>query len=339
MMERIRKRRIGAAFTGFAILAAVAGLALGLGGSPADEEDPIVETVNGHEVRITPSGRRYVVDPDKLIGGGPAPDGIPSIDAPRYVSVEEAEAWIDDDEEVLALEVNGVVRAYPHQVLVWHEIVNDTIAGKPVAVTYCPLCGSGIAYERRLDGEPVEFGTSGKLYNSNLVMYDRTTGSYWTQIDGVSIVGELAGRELMPVSIDTVVWGEWKRFHPEAEVLSRETGFSRAYGSDPYAGYDESERLWFPVEARDDRIHPKAVVFGVEVDGVHLAFREDALLERLVLEHEVEGVPIVASRAHDGTVTVIREDTGNEVIKQRVFWFSWYAFHPDTRLVPPANDG
>ena len=128
-------------------------------------------------------------------------DGIPSIDNPKYVSVKEADEWIEDNELVLALIYKGVKRVYPLQILVWHEIVNDNIAGDPLLITYCPLCGSGIAFEGKIDvggkRKEVEFGTSGKLYNSNLVMYDRETQTYWTQIDGKAIIGELTGQELV----------------------------------------------------------------------------------------------------------------------------------------------
>jgi hypothetical protein len=162
-------------------------------------------------IKLTERGVKYIVDPDKIVSGGPPKDGIPSIDNPKYVTVEEADEWIQDNELVLAIIYKDVKRVYPLQIMVWHEIVNDNIAGDPVLITYCPLCGSGIAYERKINGEEVEFGTSGKLYNSNLVMYDRKTNSYWTQIDGLAIVGELTGMKLTPISLDTVVWRDWKR--------------------------------------------------------------------------------------------------------------------------------
>ncbi|MFQ6119316.1 MAG: DUF3179 domain-containing protein, partial [Methanosarcinales archaeon] len=185
-------------------------------------------------INMTARGVKYLVDPEKIVSGGPPKDGIPSIDNPKYVTVEEADKWIQDNELVLAIIYKDVKRVYPLQIMVWHEIVNDVIAGDPILITYCPLCGSGIAYERTINGEEVEFGTSGKLYNSNLVMYDRKTNSYWSQIDGLAIVGELTGTKLTAVSIDTVVWRDWKKAHPDSEVLSQDTGFIRPYGRDPY---------------------------------------------------------------------------------------------------------
>ena len=165
----------------------------------AEAETELEETFGEEpEIKVTEDGVKYIVDPKKILGGGPPKDGIPSIDNPEFASVEEADKWIEGDELALAIIYRGVKRVYPHKIMVWHEIVNDTIDGDPILITYCPLCGSGIAYERRVNGQAVEFGTSGKLYNSNLLMYDRMTDSYWTQITGRAIVGELSGALLTP---------------------------------------------------------------------------------------------------------------------------------------------
>jgi hypothetical protein len=284
------------------------------------------------EIKRTDDGTKYIIHPSKIRSGGPPKDGIPSIDRPNYVTVEEADGWIEDSELVLVIQHETVTRVYPLQVMVWHEIVNDLIGTDPILVTYCPLCGSGIAYRRTLNGEAVEFGTTGKLYNSNLVMYDRKTDTYWTQIDGLAIVGELTGEMLDPVSIDTVVWRDWKVMHPDSEVLSKDTGFSRPYGEDPYGSYYEDSFLMFPVEKEDDRVHPKTVVFGVEVGGGYRAYREDDLLESPVIEETVNGIRVKVTRSEDGIVRVMSLETGEEIVKERDFWFAWYAFHPDTTL-------
>lgn len=273
-----------------------------------------------------------MVDPEKIVGGGPPKDGIPSIDNPKFVGVAEADQWIQDNELVLAIIYQGVKRVYPLQILARHEIVNDRIGGDPILITYCPLCGSGIAYERRINGEEVEFGTSGKLYNSNLVMYDRKTNSYWSQIDGLAIVGELTGTKLTPLSIDTVVWRDWKKAHPDSEVLSQDTGFSRPYGADPYGSYYEDSFLLFPIENSDDRVHPKTVVFGIEVNGLYKAYKEDDLEKLVVIEDTIGGVKIRVAREDSGQVIITNLDTGEEIVKERDFWFAWYAFHPDTEL-------
>ena len=189
-----------------------------------------------------------------------------------------------------------------------------------------------MAFERVINGEPVEFGTSGKLYNSNLVMYDRKTDTYWTQLGGLAIVGELTGMKLKPVSVNTVVWRDWKKAHPDSEVLSQETGFSRPYGRDPYGSYYEDSYLLFPVENSDDRIHPKTVIFGIEVNGVYKAYKEDDLKELKSIEDAVGGVKLELKREDTGIVRITNLETGEEIVAERGFWFAWYAFHPETEL-------
>ena len=178
----------------------------------------------------------------------------------------------------------------------------------------------------------MEFGTSGKLYNSNLVMYDRKTNSYWSQIDGLAIVGELTGTELTPISIDTVVWRDWKVVHLDSEVLSQDTGFRRAYGKDPYGNYYENSFVLFPVENEDNSVHPKTVVFGIEVNGVYKAYKEDDLVSNNVIEDTVNGVRIKVERDDAGVVKIYNMGAGEEIVKERDFWFAWYAFHPETDL-------
>jgi hypothetical protein len=297
----------------------------------ASGEGELTEAERQQGIKVK-DGVKYLVDPDKIVSGGPPKDGIPSIDNPRFVTVEEADEWIQDNELALAIIYKGVKRVYPLQIMVWHEIVNDNIAGDPILITFCPLCGSGIAYERTINGEEVEFGTSGKLYNSNLVMYDRKTDSYWSQIDGLAIVGKLTGTKLTPMSIDTVVWRDWKKAHPDSEVLSQDTGFTRPYGRDPYGEYYEDSFIIFPVEDRDDRIHPKTVVFGIEVSGVFKAYKEEDLKELKVIEDTVNGLRLKVERDDAGIVKITNLETGEEIVKERDFWFAWYAFHPDTEL-------
>lgn len=320
-----------------AVFLVFAGLSIGAGthrkGKDHASELEITKNVEKNpEIKVDEQGVKYIIHPTKLMSGGPPKDGIPSIDKPRFVTVAKADRWIKDNELVLAIIYKGVKRVYPLQILVWHEIVNDVITGDPVLVTYCPLCGSGIAYERIIDGESVEFGTTGKLYNSNLVMYDRKTDTYWTQIDGKAIIGELTGRELKEISIDTVSWLEWKEAHPDSEVLSQNTGYSRAYGRDPYGSYYEDSFLMFPVENSDKSIHPKTVIFGIEVNGVYKAYKEEDLMRMGTFEDTVGNMRIRITRDDVGIVRIIRVETDEEIVKERDFWFAWYAFHPDTLL-------
>jgi hypothetical protein len=326
-MEALMKR-----FSILLLAACISALAAFAQPDEADSSEEAVSTPENTEIQVTEDGRRYLVHPSEIRSGGPPPDGIPSIDDPEYVSLSEADEWIEDDELVLAIIHEGVKRVYPLQILVWHEIVNDTIAGDPLLITYCPLCGSGIAYERTIDGEPVEFGTTGRLYNSNLVMYDRKTNTWWTQIDGLAVVGERTGEELSPVSVNTVTWGQWKAVHPDSQVLSRDTGYRRDYGRDPYGNYYETTSLMFPVENEDNRIHPKEVIFGIEVNGVAKAYIEDNVIQERRFEDEVGDVRVRVERDDAGIVTFTNLETGEEIIKERDFWFAWYAFHPNTTV-------
>ena len=245
----------------------------------AEECTPSVHAPVPEGVDRTPNGVPYVLHPGLFSRGGPPPDGIPSIDLPTFTTVSGADGWLEPDDLLIVLTHKGIERGYPFRILTHHEIVNDTVGGDPIVVTYCPLCGSGIAYERTIDCEPVEFGTSGLLFNSNLVMYDRRTRSLWMQIGGQAVLGSMSGQWLTPIAVDVVRWEEWSAHHPDAEILDQGFGF-RDYSYDPYDGYDADYSVWFPVQnVEDGRFHPKAVIFGIEAGGIHKAYFEDAVIE------------------------------------------------------------
>jgi hypothetical protein len=228
---------------------------------------------------------KALVPLDEIIPGGPPPDGIPAIDRPAFVIPREADAWLRPKEPVIALVVNGDARAYPLQILMWHEIVNDTVGGVPVAVTYCPLCNSGIVFDRTAGDRLLDFGTSGKLYKSDLVMYDRQSHSLWAQMEGRAIVGELAGTKLRLIPAAMVAYDEWKATHPAGKVLSRETGHRRGYGLNPYQGYDQPDLPPFLFSGRlDPRLLPKERVVGVTAAGQSRAYPWSVLERRGVVQ-------------------------------------------------------
>ena len=238
------------------------------------------------------------VDLSTLRAGGPSKDGIPSIDDPSFVSVAAARDWIDPKEPVILLEHNGAVRAYPLQILTYHEIVNDEIGGTPVAVTFCPLCYSSIAFERRLDGEPVTFGVSGLLRNSDLVMYDRKTETLWQQFTGEAIVGDRAGEELEIIPSQLISFRQFAENYPDGTVLSRNTGHNRPYGQNPYAGYDDVDQSPFAYDGpTDDRLPPKAKVVAVSLDGTHKAYHHSVTKKQRVLHDAIGGRPLVVFHA------------------------------------------
>ncbi len=234
-----------------------------------------------------------LVKVSEIVPGGPPPDGIPSIDEPTFLEAADVD-FLSDEEPVLALAVKGEARAYPVQVVIWHEIVNDTVAGVPVAVTYCPLCNSAVAYDRRLGRRVLEFGTSGSLYRSALVMYDRQTESLWSHFTGEAVAGTLTGESLRTFPVSTVAWGDWRRAHPGGLVLSRDTGHDRDYGRNPYPGYDDVNTSPFLFEGEvDGRLAAKTRVVGITRGDQAVAVVHDELARRRVLEVAVGGDQLV----------------------------------------------
>jgi uncharacterized protein DUF3179 len=223
--------------------------------------------------RAVESEASPLVDPDEIVSGGPPPDGIPPIDNPRFERVPEVD-WLDHQEPVIVVEVADDARAYPLQVMTWHEIVNDEVGDTPISVTFCPLCNTAYAFVRpEVDGEVTTFGTSGKLFNSNLVMYDRATDSYWPQALGIAVTGPLTGTRLERIPAQIVSWSEFQSAFPDGLVLSRDTGHQRDYGTNPYPGYDDVDNPPFLFEGEvDGRLAAVERVLGVEAGGEVYAF-------------------------------------------------------------------
>jgi hypothetical protein len=262
--------------------------------------------------------------------GCPARDCIPSIDNPKYVSADEA-VHVADDELVITLSYKGQYRAYPSKVLDHHEIVNDTIAGDPLAITWCPLCGSAVGIERTVGGTITEFGVSGVLYNSDLVLYDRATETLWDQIEAKGVVGTMTDVELTLVPVSMSKWAKWRDKHPDTLILSTDTGFEYDYTQDRFAEYRESTRLFMPVSASDERVHAKTVVFGFDLASGSVAYAESVLEEGGTYSHDLGGEEAVVTLHDDGKVTLLRGNETHHPI--RVFWFAWYTFHPETELI------
>lgn len=221
------------------------------------------------------------------------PDGIPAIDDPEFLETDQVD-FLADREPVLAIEVNGDARAYPLQILTWHELVNDTIGGQPVTVSFCPLCNSAIAYDRRVGDRVLDFGTSGKLLNSALVMYDRQTESLWSHFTAEAFAGALTGEQLDTVPVTLLPWKDWARANPDGLVLSRETGHSREYGKNPYVGYDDIGSSPFAFEGEvDDRLPAMARVVAIETGGESVAVPLERLVDQRVLTTTVGGSEMV----------------------------------------------
>lgn len=291
------------------------------------------------------------------LSGGPGKDGIPAIDAPEFWSPEEADGYLDDGDIVFGLVENGVARAYPQRILVWHEIVNDTVGGTGLAVTYCPLTGTAITFERG----GTEFGVSGRLVNSNLIMYDRDTDTWFPQILAVGISGPHTGSALVERPMTWTTWERWRATHPDTWVLSTRTGFARNYNRDPYGAYNprsgyyrpDSDRM-FPVMHEDGRLPLKSVVLGARTADAAVAVGKDVLREAGRLELESGGAVFTAihdsaldtgyvfagrtqaQASTDGTgpngVTWSGGDGLTPVNAFEAMWFAWTAFYPETAL-------
>jgi hypothetical protein len=248
---------------------------------------------NSPRAVVTTEEEKSIVPLDQIVSGGPPPDGIPSIDNPKFISVQEASKFLKDSELILGLNINGDIRAYPLQILVWHEIVNDNVGAVPVAISYCPLCFTNQVFNRTIDERVVvEFGTSGKLYNSNLVMYDRTSKSLWSQALAEGIVGKYAGTKLQRVPFDIAYWKEWKQLYPDSKILSRDTGSNRPYGVDPYGDYYTNSDVLFPVSNKDGRLNLKEIVVGLENKGQFKAYKQQEIENKKVINDQVNGKSI-----------------------------------------------
>ena len=282
---------------------AVCALALSLSACASAQDEP-ERALPG----FTTDTSKRSIDLGELRAGGPPKDGIPSIDDPQFIAPEAAD-WLEPQEPVVALEVEGEARAYPLQILTWHEIVNDRIGGVPVAVTFCPLCYSAIAFDRRVEtgGAPrtLEFGVSGFLRKSDMVMFDRQTETLWQQITGEGIVGEMTGTQLRVIPAQIVSFEQFRSAYPGGRVLSRDTGHARDYGRNPYTGYDDIDQHPYLYDGPpDDRLRPMEKVVALKLDGAEKAYPYGLTRERRVVNDTVGDLPLVVFHA-DGAVSAL----------------------------------
>lgn len=276
--------------------------------------------------------KNSIIPISEIMDGGPPKDGIPSIDNPKFIKVSEVN--LNDEERILGVFENGIAKAYPIKILNFHEIVNDHFGDKPVVITFCPLCGSGIAFNAKIKGKPTTFGVSGLLYNSDVLLYDRETESLWSQLMFKAVSGSLVNEELEVLPTANTTWGNWKIKHPNSLVLSTETGFNRDYSSDPYPDYTSSSNLYFPVSKKDDRFHPKELILGVVINGKHKAypFSELKKSKKALIIDEFQGKKLRIEYSLDSNSAEVFDEKWNLVPAVTNFWFAWYAFYPDTEV-------
>ena len=302
----------------------------------ASEHQPL--TVAGRPPRATDEFdlSNSLVPAKEIRPGGPRVDGIPAITQPRLLNADAAR-FLRPTDPVIGVAMNGDARAYPLRILDRHEIVNDQIGAVPFAVTYCPLCDSSVVFDRRSEDGTIEFGVSGKLYNSNVLMYDRPSSSessLWSQMRGGAITGPRAGAPLRTLPLEVVAWGDWKSRYPDTRVLATEGGRIRQLGPSLYEGYFRSASLMFPVEPLDDRLPTKTPILGVWGQETARAYPISAFADvqnSLKLPQEIDGVSFTLGYEPDWkSLRIVAAEDGLQWVYS--YWFAWAAFHEATEI-------
>ncbi len=273
-----------------------------------------------------------IIPVDQIKSGGPPRDGIPAIFYPQFASVADY-SFFSEDQRVLGVYYNGVAKAYPIGILNWHEIVNDVFDKQPVVITYCPLCGSGMAFDADFDGRRATFSVSGLLYNSDMLLYDRQSESLWSQIKSQAISGPYVGKKLKMIVTENTTLGAWKVKYPASQILTIETGYQRNYARTPYGNYADSPRLFFPVAHEDDRYFEKELVLGIEVNEKYKAYPFSELEKAgEKINHTFEGKNFILKYNSDNQSATIEEKDGNNYPAVTLYWFAWIAFNPQTEV-------
>ena len=318
----------------------------------ADVELLPPETPPRGSSQFTTDFSRHTVPYSEILSGGPPKDGIPAIDKPLFVDPEVADTWLKPREPVVLVEIGDEAKAYPLSILTWHEIVNDEVGDTPVTVTFCPLCNTAIAFERTFDGQVLDFGTSGRLRYSNLIMYDRQTETWWQQATGEGIAGKYAGRQLELVPAAIVSWEDYKTAHPEGKVLSTNTGHVRSYGTNPYVGYDDidSSPFLFDGPRTPGTLPPMARVATVDLGQEAVAYPYDVMAQVHVVDDTVAGEDLVviwqkgvASALDSGSIASGRDVGSVNVFSRRngdtIMTFRWDARNGETGAIVDNETG
>jgi len=278
------------------------------------------------------------VPPAEIQHGGPPRDGIPALNKPKFITEGEVD-FLKPKDRVLGVLVDGIARAYPVSILNWHEIVNDQIGGTPVLVTFCPLCGTGMSFSPVIDGQTLTFGVSGLLYNSDVLLYDKQSESLWSQILATSVNGPSKGRKLKTINTWNTTWQDWRARHPNTEVLSTDTGFTRDYLRNPYAGYEDSDQLLFDVRQSATDFHPKELVLALSDGDKHKAWPFSELRKAATtVKDTLNGKAVLVSYDELSNSARAYDENGQELTGLIAFWFAWHAFHPETEVFRAAPE-
>jgi len=286
------------------------------------------ESKNGFELS------QASISSDQIFQGGPPRDGIPAINEPKFIAANQA-SFLKDHDRILGLALGNEIKAYPVNIMNWHEIVNDKTAGKNIAITFCPLCGTGMAFDTQIDGLELVLGVSGLLYQSDVLLYDRQTESLWSQIMSEAISGPMKGKKLKQLNLEHTSWKDWLKRYPKTKVLSPKTTFMRDYSRNPYAGYASSKTLYFDVKHTAPSIfHPKEQVLGITLDGQFKAypFTELSKNNMRTFEDTFAGTSLKVHWNEQARSAYITNNKGDRLVSTTAFWFAWFTFHPDTLM-------
>lgn len=271
-----------------------------------------------------------IIPRHQILSGGPPKDGIPALFRPKLGAVLQAD-YLPPHARVIGLTINGLARAYPINVLNWHEVINDELGGVPIAVIYCPLCDSVSVVDRRLDNRLLSFGVSGLLHNSNVLLYDRNDNALWSQVGLTAISGPHVGRSLKHLAWEITRLKDWQQEHPESTVVTFQTGHRRDYRKNPYGEYFANQKLSFPVTSRDQRLSDKTKIVGVKIDKQTWAYpisrvsgARGGRIEEMIAGHRL----ILQCDSNTGRVAIVEAPPEAQIV--HTFWFAWAAFHPQT---------
>ncbi len=275
-----------------------------------------------------------IIPIDEIYHGGPSKDGIPSIDQPKFIKPAAVD-YLKNNDMLISYTVNSETKAYPLRILVWHEIVNDQIGETKIAVTYCPLCGTAMIFDRTYEGKTLTFGVSGLLYNSDVLMFDRQTESLWTQLGMQSISGKLVKTKLNWLNGEMMNWQSWKEKFSNGQVLSTETGYNRNYAQTAYAGYEKQPDPMFPVKISRNDLSNKDWVIGFFIDNKPVAISIKELPNNKIQKKIFEQNITVINNSDNKFIEVINADKNQQLPVVHTYWFAWQAFYPDTILLEP----
>jgi len=269
---------------------------------------------------------------NEIHDGGPPKDGIPALYDPEFILADDAK-YLNPKDRVLGISLNGEAKAYPIRILNWHELVNDRVGGENVLISYCPLCGTGMVFEADIKGERYLFGVSGKLYNSDVLFYDKKTESLWSQIRMEAVTGPMTGQKLKLLPAEHTTWEAWRSKHPDTLVLSDKTGHFRDYSNNPYAGYGRSSEIYFPVNHQDNRLPGKEWIVGVVINSQAKAYSFESLKrEEAGVKDTIGEEKITIHYDKKSESAVVKNNDGEIIPSVQAYWFAWRAFYPRTEL-------